>query len=139
MPDHIQLQFDNKSRDINHVTVLRFLNFLNEVLLGMGVHFFIVGHTRTDLEQRLSCVGPVIAGAQELGTPSDFAGVIQDRYEVLNGHELHVQALEIVRDWKAWLLNFGDVLCGRIGKRSARAFKFLRDKRLDPSWRRLSF
>lgn len=139
MPKRIMVQLDNTSRENKNVTVLRFLNYLSEVFVSTGLHFFMVGHTHTDVDQRFSVVGPVIAEATELETPADFAAVIRRRYKPLDGHELHVQVLEAIRNWKAWLINYGEVLGGHTGKGSAHAFKFVRYKNLYPSWHDMTF
>ncbi len=139
MPHHIQLQLDNTSHENKNLTVIRFLTYLSEVYISTGVRFFMVGHTHTDVDQRFSVLGPIIAGAQELETHQDFAALIRNRYTPLAGHELHVQVLEAVRHWKTWLSNFGEELGGHAGKGSAHAFKILRYKNLDPSWNHLTF
>lgn len=134
MPRHIQLQLDNTTRENKNQTVFKFLTHLTSMFDTCGVNFFEVGHTHLDLDQRFSVVGPVIASAEELETPTDFANRISYQYQPLAGHSLHVEVMESIRDWKLWLTNFSEDISGHTGKTSAHSFKLIRYKNLDPSW-----
>ena len=96
MPGHLQLQLDNTTRDNNIHTVFNFLNYLTYMFDTCGVNFFEVGHTHLDQGQQLSVVGPVVASAEELETPTDFANIISNRHQPLKGHRLHVGVLESI-------------------------------------------
>ena len=115
------------------------MDYLTQCFTITAVDFFMVGHTHCNIDQRFSIVGPILASASELETPEDFAHCIRRKHRALDGHELIVEVVRGVRDWKSALDKFGTNVCGHTGKGSAHSFRWLKYKNLDAQLRNTEF